>query len=166
MDRISIVIDGEVISQEEIEYEFFRHELIQALSGKAEIETPTKEEIITQIVQLRAVNLLANLKGVSTTSDEVEERISAFKQNTASLQDFNERARQFGEDRFWRFEKNRYFIILNTEKIKKNLVEDEREKYKQNNADAPEGVLIYTASRKFDDLVVEAVGLLEISTSY
>jgi len=164
MEGVSIVIDGEVVSQGEIEYEFFRHELIEALSGRIETQPPTKE-IITQIIQLRAINLLAELKGVVTTSDEVRERISTYRQNNESIPVFKDMVMQFGEDKFWRFEEKRYYVILNTEKIKKDLIDVERERYKDN-TDVSEDVLKYVASKKFDNLVVEAFGLLDISTSY
>ena len=166
MEDIRIVIDGETVSREEIEYEFFRYELIQALSGRTEAEPPAKGEIITQIIQLRAVNLLANIKGVATASDEVEERISAFKQNNASSQVFNDMVIHFGEDRFWHYEEKRYFAILNTEKIKKRLIQTEREKYQDKDSDVSEDALVYAASKEFDDLLVEAFSLLDISTSY
>ncbi|MDR2035151.1 MAG: hypothetical protein LBP91_00525 [Coriobacteriales bacterium] len=160
---IHLTIDGVEVSQAEIDYEHFRHNLILALQGTEDITPPARETIITQIVQLRAVFCLGEIKGVVALPQEVHERIAKFKSSMEGSAVFNEKVSEFGQDRFWEFETKRYAAIISTEKIKSALMEKEKLRYEHKEGQLSEESLKLFARKEFDDLLVEAVGLLKVS---
>ncbi|KEF39065.1 hypothetical protein M670_01451 [Schinkia azotoformans MEV2011] len=162
--QIYASVGGKKIAQEEMDYECFRAQLQNALSNKPKDDTcPPEQTLISQIVELRAVDYLADLKGVSATEEEVQQRMKAIKQELSSSATFKEMIASFGEEKFWNYEKQRYFTIINSEKVKQKLVEEEKEKYNDQKDDA---TLKYNAKKEFDDLLVEAVGMIDTTIFY
>lgn len=163
-DEIYASVGGKKIAQEEMDYECFRAQLQNALSNMPKDDTcPPEETLISQIVELKAVDYLAELKGVSATEEEVQQRMEVIKQDLSSSKTFNEIIASFGEEKFWNYEKQRYFTIINSEKVKQKLVEEEKAKYKDQTDDK---TLAYNAKKEFDDLVVEAVGMIDTTIFY
>jgi hypothetical protein len=163
-DEIYASVGGKKIAQEEMDYECFRAQLQNALSNRTKDDTcPPEEILISQIVELKAVDYLAELKGVSATEEEVQQRMEVIKQDLSSSKTFNEIIASFGEEKFWNYEKQRYFTIINSEKVKQKLVEEEKAKYKDQTDDK---TLAYNAKKEFDDLVVEAVGMIDTTIFY
>lgn len=163
-DQIYASVGGKKIAQEEMDYECFRAQLQNALANKPKDDKcPPEKTLISQIVELRAVDYLADLKGVSATEAEVQQRMDAIKQELSSSETFKEMVASFGEEKFWKYEKQRYFTIINSEKVKQKLVVDEKEKY---NDQTDEKTLEYNAKKEFDDLLVEAVGMIDTTIFY
>ncbi len=163
-DEIYASIGGKKIAQEEMDYECFRAQLQNALSNKPKDDTcPPEETLISQIVELRAVDYLAELKGVSATEEEVQQRMEAIKQELSSSTTFKEMVASFGEEKFWNYEKQRYFTIINSEKVKQKLIAEEKEKYSEKQDDK---TLEYNAKKEFDDLLVESVGMIDTTIFY
>lgn len=163
-DQIYASVGGKKIAQEEMDYECFRAQLQNALSNNPKNDTcPPEKTLITQIVELRAVDYLAELKGVSATEEEVQQRMDVIKQDLSSSATFKEMIASFGEEKFWNYEKQRYFTIINSEKVKQKLIEEEKEKYDDQKDDE---TLKYNAKKEFDDLLVEAVGMIDTTIFY
>lgn len=164
-DHIQIYasVGGKKISQEELDYECFRAKLQKALANNQEDDTcPPEQTLISQIIELKAIDYLAEEKGVAATEEEVQQRMDALKEDLASSTVFKEMVSAFGEEKYWQFEKQRYFTIINAEKIKEKLAEEEKEKHSYLNDES----LKYNAKKKFDDLIVEAVGKIETTIFY
>ncbi|WP_017754185.1 hypothetical protein [Calidifontibacillus oryziterrae] len=158
-NKIYATIAGEEITEEEVNFECFRAELQNALANTTMNQTCPKEEtIITQIIQLKAIDYLAVEKGVSATAEEVEKRLENIKKELAASPIFQEKIKAYGEDKYWKHEEKRYYTIINSEKIKQSIVEKEKEKHSYLDEDA----LALAAKKEFDDLVVEAVGLMDV----
>lgn len=163
-DEIYASVGGKKIPQEEMDYECFRAQLQNALSNKPkDTSCPPEKTLISQIVELRAVDYLADLKGVTATEEEVQQRMEAIKQELSSSETFKEMIASFGEDKFWNYEKQRYFTIINSEKVKQKLIVEEKEKYDDQKDDE---TLRYNAKKEFDDLLVEAVGMIDTTIFY
>ncbi len=163
-DEIYASVGGKKIAQEEMDYECFRAQLQNALSNKPKDNTcPPEKNLISQIVELRAVDYLADLKGVTATEEEVQQRMEAIKQELSSSETFKEMITSFGEEKFWNYEKQRYFTIINSEKVKQKLIAEEKEKYDDQKDDE---TLKYNAKKEFDDLLVEAVGMIDTTIFY
>lgn len=162
-DQIYASVGGKKITQEEMDYECFRSQLQNALSNKPKDLCPPEKTLISQIVELRAVDYLAELKGVAATEEEVQQRMEAIKQELSSSETFEEMIASFGEEKFWNYEKQRYITIINAEKVKQKLVAEEKEKYDDQKDDA---TLRFNAKKEFDDLLVEAVGMIDTTIFY
>lgn len=163
-DQIYASVGGKKIPQEEMDYECFRAQLQSALSNKLKDDTcPPEKTLISQIVELRAVDYLADLKGVSATEEEVQQRMEAIKQELSSSETFKEMIVSYGEEKFWNYEKQRYFTIINSEKVKQKLIAEEKDKYNDQKDDE---TLKYNAKKEFDDLLVEAVGMIDTTIFY
>lgn len=162
-DEIYASIGGRKISQEEMDYECFRIQLQDALAGRpTDGSCPPEETLISQIVEIKAIDYLAEVKGVNTTSDEVTQRINKLKEDLAESSTFKEMVQSFDEEKFWKYEEQRYLTIVNTERIKGKLIQEEKEKYSYHN----EETIKYNAEKQFDELLVEAVGLVDTTIFY
>jgi len=156
-------VGGKKITQEEIDYECFRAKLQQALTDAVPLKScPSDEVIISQIIELRAIDYLAKDKGVSATPLEVQQRLDTLKKDLALSKTFREMVSSYGEEKFWKHEEQRYFTIINTEKIKESLMKEEKEKHSYYD----EETLQLTAQQNLEDLIVEAVGLVETTIFY
>jgi len=156
-------VGGKKISQEEMDYECFRAKLQNALANTAEQNScPPEKTIITQIVELKAIDYLAKEKGVTATAKEVQQRIGKLKKEEASDSTFQEMVTAFGTEKFWKYEEQRYYTIVNAEKVKEKLIEEE----KQKNSYLDDKALKLSAQQSFDDLIVEAVGMVDATIFY
>lgn len=157
-------INGKAISQEELDYECFRTQLNQALTDPSmETSCPSEGTMIAQIVELYAVDYIAEEQGVSVTESEVSERVSQIKNELASSPAIHEMLQSFGEEKFWQKEQKRYYTIIKTEKIKDSLIAQEKEKY-ANYGDNVYNEETYkmNAEKELEDLITEAVGLIDV----
>lgn len=162
-EQIYASVGGEKISQEEMDYECFRAKLQNALANKAEQNScPPEKAMISQIVELKAVDYLAKEKGVTAKEEEVQKRIEKLKKDEANDATFQKMVASFGVDKFWKYEKQRYYTIINAENVKKKLMAEEKQRSSYLDDDALE----LTAQQSFDDLVVEAVGKVDTTIFY
>ena len=162
-EQVYASVGGKKITEEEIDYECFRAKLQNVLANKAGQNTcPPEKTIITQIIELKAIDYLAEEKGVSATTEEVQQRIEELKKEEASNSTFQEMVATFGEEKFWKYEEQRYYTIINSEKVKEKLYEEEKEKHSY----LEEASLRLNAKKAFDDLIVEAVGMVDATIFY
>ncbi|HHY75126.1 MAG TPA: hypothetical protein GX497_18280 [Bacillus bacterium] len=162
-EQVYASVGGKKITEEEIDYECFRAKLQNVLANKAGQNTcPPEKTIITQIIELKAIDYLAEEKGVSATTEEVQQRIEELKKEETSNSTFQEMVATFGEEKFWKYEEQRYNTIINSEKVKETLYEEEKEK----NSYLDEPSLRLNAKKAFDDLIVEAVGMVDATIFY
>lgn len=162
-DQLFASVGGQEITQEEMDYECFRAELQNALANEATQNfCPPEKTIISQIIELKAIDYLAKEKEVAATAEEVNIRIDKLKKDITSTPVFQEKVTEFGEEKFWKYEEQRYFTIINAEKVKEKLFEEEKAKHSYLDNET----LKLNAKQNFDDLIVEAVGLVEPTIFY
>lgn len=162
-DEIYASVGGKKITKEQMDYECFRAELQAALANNpSQNSCPQEKTIISQIVELKAIDYLAEEKKVKATDEEVQQRITKVKKDLEPSPIYQEKIASFGEEKFWKFEKARYYTIINAEKIKESLMDEEKNKHSYYDDES----LKLTAKKEFDDLIVEAVGLVEPTIFY
>ncbi|KEF36092.1 hypothetical protein M670_04753 [Schinkia azotoformans MEV2011] len=162
-EQVYASVEGKKISQEEMDYECFRVKVQNTLANTAEQNScPSEKTLISQIVELKAVDYLAKESSVSATREEVQQRLDKFKNEVASNAVFQDMIASFGAEKFWKFEEQRYYTIINAEKVKEKLFEEQKQK--QSYLD--DRALKLSAQQSFDDLIVEAVGQVDTTIFY
>lgn len=117
-----------------------------------------KNQLLTQIIRLRAMAMLGLEKGHKATDQEVNDAI----ENIRSQYDRSEVAQKliadFGEEKFWNIQKQQYTRIVLTQKVQNDLIET----VKKENPKAGEQEILFTAEKKYEELLVSQVNSLKI----
>jgi hypothetical protein len=117
-----------------------------------------KNQLLTQIIRLRAMAMLAVEKGhhVSATENEAELNNASGQYNqyvTAKAM-----ITEYGEEKFWATEREQAKMIVLTQKVKQDLVAQ----MKKENPQAGDQEIEYLAEQKYEELLVSQVNSLKI----
>jgi CRISPR/Cas system CSM-associated protein Csm2 small subunit len=171
-------INGELITTEDIEFYRFinklhiaisRSEDEKRLSGK-ELEealsywdsqeklNDNQNQLLTQIIRLRAMALLGQEKGHEATSDEVEKALETVRAQYGQHEVAKEMIKEYGEEKFWLTEEKQYQLIVLSQKVQGDLVA----KVKEENPNVNEQEISFLAQKEYEELLVSQVNSLEV----
>jgi hypothetical protein len=171
-------INGELITTEDIEFYRFinklhiaisRSEDEKRLSGK-ELEeanaywdnqeklNDNQNQLLTQIIRLRAMALLGQEKGHEATSDEVEKALETVRAQYGQHEIAQEMIKEYGVQRFWLTEEKQYQLIVLSQKVQGDLVA----KVKEENPNVNDQEISFLAQKEYEELLVSQVNSLEV----
>lgn len=171
-------INGEWITNEDISFYKFINQLQLEInregaqkkySGKqleeelAYLETQEKtledkNQLLTQIIRLRAMALLADEKGHQADEAEVDQALVKAREQYNQYESAKKLINEYGEEKFWEIEKQQYHMIVMSQKVQKDLLE----KVKKENPKAGEQEVYYLAQKEYEELLVSQVNSLSI----
>lgn len=171
-------INGEVITSEDIEFYRFINKLHIAISRSAdekkysgkELEdalaywdaqekmNENQNQLLTQIIRLRAMALLGEEKGHKATPEEVKAAIETVRKQYAEHEIAQELIKEFGEEKFWATEEKQYQLIILSQKVQQDLIA----KVKKENPSVNDQEVSYLAQKEYEDLLVSQVNSLKI----
>ena len=117
-----------------------------------------KNQLLTQIIRLRAMALLADEKGHKATETEVDAALSKARGQYNQFESAKKLINEYGEEKFWATEKQQYQMIVMSQKVQKDLVT----KAKKENPKAGEQEIYYQAQKDYEELLVSQVNSLKI----
>jgi hypothetical protein len=171
-------INGELVTTEDIEFYRFinklhiaisRSEDEKRLSGK-ELEeahaywdsqeklNDNQNQLLTQIIRLRAMALLGQEKGHEATSDEVEKALETVRAQYGQHEIAPKMIKEYGEEKFWLTEEKQYQFIVLSQKVQGDLVA----KVKEENPNVNDQEISFLAQKEYEDLLVSQVNSLEV----
>lgn len=148
------------ISRSEDEKRLTGKELEEALAywDSQEKMNDNQNQLITQIIRLRAMALLGTEKGYEATSDEIEKAIETVRAQYALHEVATNMIKEFGEEKFWSIEEKQYEMIVLSEKVQQDLIA----KVKKENPKVNDQEISYLAQKEYEDLLVSQVNSLKI----
>ncbi|MEH7504537.1 FixH family protein [Neobacillus drentensis] len=117
-----------------------------------------KNQLLTQIIRLRAMDLLANEKGHKAADAEVDEALLKAREQYNQYESAKKLINEYGEEKFWATEKQQYQMIVMSQKVQKDLID----KVKKENPKAGEQEIYYQAQKEYEELLVSQVNSLKI----
>ncbi len=117
-----------------------------------------KNQLLTQIIRLRSKAMLAVEKGHQATTTEIDEVLSKVRAQYNQYEAAKKLISSYGEEKFWATEKQQYTMIVLSQKVKKDLIEQ----VKKENPTVGEQEIIYLAQQKCEELLVTQVNSLKI----
>lgn len=171
-------VNGDLITSEDIEFYRFINKLHIAISrsldekkmsGK-ELEealaywdaqekmNENQNQLLTQIIRLRAMALLGEEKGHKVTAEEVKAALETVRQQYDEHEIAQKMIKEFGEDKFWSIEEKQYQMIVLSQKVQQDLIA----KVKKENPKVNDQEISYLAQKEYEDLLVSQVNSLKI----
>ncbi|MGF6953194.1 hypothetical protein QF028_005699 [Neobacillus sp. B4I6] len=117
-----------------------------------------KNQLLTQIIRLRAMALLADEKGHKATETEVDTALLKAREQYNQFESAKKLINEYGAEKFWATEKQQYQMIVMSQKVQKDLIE----KVKKENPKAGEQEIYYQAQKEYEELLVSQVNSLKI----
>ena len=117
-----------------------------------------KNQLLTQIIRLRAMALLADEKGHKATETEVDAALNKAREQYNQFESAKKLINEYGEEKFWATEKQQYQMIVMSQKVQKDLID----KAKKENPKAGEQEIYYQAQKEYEELLVSQVNSLKI----
>ncbi|MEH7248408.1 FixH family protein [Neobacillus niacini] len=117
-----------------------------------------KNQLLTQIVRLRAMAMLAEEKGHTTVDTEIETEINKVRDQYNQFESAKAMIKEYGEEKFWETEKQQYQLIVLTQKVQKDIVE----KVRKENPKMGEQEIYFQAQKQYEELLVSQVNSLKI----
>ena len=117
-----------------------------------------KNQLLTQIIRLRAMALLADEKGHKASETEVDAALLKAREQYDQFESAKKLINEYGEEKFWATEKQQYRMIVMSRKVQKDLIE----KVKKENPKAGEQEIYYQAQKEYEELLVSQVNSLKI----
>ncbi|MEH7480752.1 FixH family protein [Neobacillus drentensis] len=117
-----------------------------------------KNQLLTQIIRLRAMALLADEKGYKAAETEVDAALLKAREQYNQFESAKELINEYGADKFWATEKQQYRMIVMSQKVQKDLID----KVKKENPKAGEQEIYYQAQKEYEELLVSQVNSLKI----
>jgi hypothetical protein len=171
-------INGELITTEDIEFYRFINKLHIAISRSEDEKRLTGKELeealaywdsqeklndnqnqlLTQIIRLRAMALLGQEKGHEATSDEVEKALMTVRAQYGQHEIAQDMIKKYGEERFWLTEEKQYQLIVLSQKVQGDLVA----KVKEENPNVNDQEISFLAQKEYEELLVSQVNSLEV----
>jgi hypothetical protein len=172
------LIDGKWITNEDIDFYKFINYLQLAINREAaqkqysgkkldeemaylksqEKTAEDKNQILTQIIRLRAMGLIAKEKGYTASDAEVNKELSKVRGQYKEFKSAEAMIKAFGEKKFWDIEKQQYTLIVLTQKVQQALIAQAQKE----NPKAGIQEVTYEAQQKYEDLLVSQVSSLKI----
>lgn len=171
-------VNGEWITNDDLEFYQFINDLHIAIGREkdqknlkgealkeAEAYWKSQEEtlqdqnqLLTQIIRLRAMALLGEEKGHTATAEEVEAEINKVREQYGQFESAQKLIAEYGEDKFWDKEKQQYELIVLSQKVQNDLINQ----VKEENPDVNNQEIMYLAQKQYEELLVSQVNSLEI----
>lgn len=171
-------LNGEWITEEDLEFYQFINKLHIEINRETDREKYTgekldealaywdnqeklnqdKNQLLTQIIRLRAMAMLGLEKGHKATDQEVDSAIEKVRAQYSSSTAAKQLIAEFGEERFWGIQQQQYARIVLTQKVQNDLIE----KVKKENPKAGEQEILFTAEKEYEELLVSQVNSLKI----
>ncbi|WP_423408543.1 FixH family protein [Heyndrickxia sp. MSNUG] len=117
-----------------------------------------KNQLLTQIIRLRAMAMLGQEKGHKATDQEVNDAIDKVRSQYNNSEVAKKLIAEYGEEKFWRIQKLQYERIVLTQKVQNDLIQ----KVKKENPKAGEQEVQFTAEKEYEELLVSQVNSLKI----
>jgi hypothetical protein len=117
-----------------------------------------KNQLLTQIIRLRAMALLADEKGHKASETEVDAALLKAREQYDQFESAKKLINEYGEEKFWATEKQQYRMIVMSQKVQKDLID----KVKKVNPKAGEQEIYYQAQKEYEELLVSQVNSLKI----
>ncbi|MEH7374153.1 FixH family protein [Neobacillus drentensis] len=117
-----------------------------------------KNQLLTQIIRLRAMALLADEKGHKAAETEVNAALLKAREQYNQFESAKKLINEYGADKFWATEKQQYRMIVMSQKVQKDLID----KVKKENPKAGEQEIYYQAQKEYEELLVSQVNSLKI----
>jgi hypothetical protein len=171
-------INGEWITNEDIEFYKFINYLQLAINRETDQKRYTgdqlkealsywesqeklvedQNQLLTQIIRLRAMAMLAEEKGHTATGAEVETEINKVRDQYSQFESAKAMINEYGEDKFWEIEKQQYQLIVLSQKVQKDIIE----KVKKENPEMAQQEINFQAQKQYEELLVSQVNSMEI----
>lgn len=171
-------INGELITNDDIEFYRFINKLHIAISRSEDEKKLTGEkldesraywdsqealndnqnQLLTQIIRLRAMALLGAEKGHTASAEEVDQALATVREQYGQHEIAGKLIGEFGEEQFWSTEQKQYEMIVLSQKVQQDLIAD----VKKENPNVNEQEISFLAQKKYEDLLVSQVNSLEI----
>ncbi|WHZ03083.1 FixH family protein [Neobacillus sp. YX16] len=171
-------INGEWITNEDIEFYKFINYLQLAINRETDQKRYTgdqlkealsywesqeklvedQNQLVTQIIRLRAMAMLAEEKGHTATGAEVETEINKVRDQYSQFESAKAIINEYGEDKFWEIEKQQYQLIVLSQKVQKDIIE----KVKKENPEMAQQEINFQAQKQYEELLVSQVNSMEI----
>ena len=171
-------INGEWITNEDIEFYKFINYLQLAINTETEQKRYTgdqlkealsywesqeklvedQNQLLTQIIRLRAMAMLAEEKGHTATDAEVEIEINKVRDQYSQFESAKAMINEYGEDKFWEIEKQQYQLIVLSQKVQKDIIET----VKKENPGMSQQEINFQAQKQYEELLVSQVNSMEI----
>ncbi len=171
-------INGEWVTNEDIEFYRFINDLHIAINremDKSRYEGKELEDalaywdsqqkvlqdqnqLLTQIIRLRAMALLGVEKGHTASEEEVNSALETVRQQYVEHEVAQSMIQVFGEEKFWSIEKKQYELIILSQKVQNDLIQQ----VKEENPNVNEQEIMYLAQKQYEELLVSQVNSLEI----
>ncbi|MBV7505118.1 FixH family protein [Bacillus sp. sid0103] len=117
-----------------------------------------KNQLLTQIIRLRAMALLADEKGHKAAETEVDTALLKAREQYYQFESSKKLINEYGEEKFWAMEKKQYHLIVMSQKVQKDLID----KAKKENPKAGDQEIYYQAQKDYEELLVSQVNSLKI----
>lgn len=117
-----------------------------------------KNQLLTQIIRLRAIALLASEKGHKATDAEVDAALLKAREQYNQYEPAKKLINEYGEEKFWATEKQQYQMIVMSQKVQMDLIN----KVKKENPKAGEQEIYFQAQKEYEELLVSQVNSLKI----
>jgi hypothetical protein len=171
-------INGEWITNEDIEFYKFINYLQLAINTETDQRRYTgdqlkealsywesqeklvedQNQLLTQIIRLRAMAMLAEEKGHTATDAEVEIEINKVRDQYSQFESAKAMINEYGEDKFWEIEKQQYQLIVLSQKVQKDIIET----VKKENPEMAQQEINFQAQKQYEELLVSQVNSMEI----
>lgn len=117
-----------------------------------------KNQLLTQIIRLRAMAMLAEEKGHKVSDMEIDTEIEKVRNQYSQFESAKAMISEYGEEKFWKIEQHQYQLIVLTQKVQKDLIDQ----VKKENPTMGEQEVMFQAEKKYEELLVSQVNSLEI----
>jgi uncharacterized membrane protein len=117
-----------------------------------------KNQLLTQIIRLRAMAMLGLEKGHKATEQEVSAAIENVRNQYHASEVAQKLIADFGEEKFWSIQHEQYARIVLTQKVQNDLME----KVRNENPKAEDQEIQFTAEKEYEELLVSQVNSLKI----
>ncbi|MFP5114307.1 FixH family protein [Bacillaceae bacterium C204] len=171
-------VNGEWISDEDVSFYKFINQLQLAINRESAKDKYTgkqleeelayldtqektledKNQLLTQIIRLRAMALLADEKGHKAAESEVDAALGKAREQYNQYASAKKLINEYGEEKFWATEKQQYQMIVMSQKVQKDLID----KAKKENPKAGDQEIYYQAQKEYEELLVSQVNSLKI----
>lgn len=117
-----------------------------------------KNQLLTQIIRLRAMAMLAEEKGHKVSDMEIDTELEQVRNQYSHYESAQAMIKEYGTEKFWQIERRQYQMIVLSQKVQKDLVE----KVKKANPTMGEQEVIFQAQKQYEELLVSQVNSLDI----
>lgn len=117
-----------------------------------------RNQLLTQIIRLRSMALLSIEKGHEASKEEIDGEVENVRAQYEAVPVAQKMISEYGDEKFWNKEQQQYELIVLSQKVQNDLINQVREE----NPDVNDQEILYLAQKKYEELLVSQVNSLEI----